>query len=298
MPRTQVTTLFYPGVLPEPFLLAGFVEYPAGMRAERYDRHSFAQAVLVLEGRFQFEPGDGAPVVAEAGEVLVVPTGSWHRYGVAGERDCQTFMVNFHVPSQALFGNAADAFCGGAAEGPWRAVVSRRAREALVADLRRECSAPGPASIAVMQALLGLFLARVAEDRMRREQNGGSGAIPLSVLRALRVVETRYATPLSLPELARAAGLGVSRFCEAFRQHVGVPPMAYLEAYRLRTAAVLLRSSGFPVGSIARHVGFSSPQYLARRFRAAHGCTPTEYRRQAQPRAAENAQESGFRALP
>lgn len=277
MPAVQVVKLIYPEALPEPFLLAGFVDYPAGMVADRFERHPFAQAVLVLRGQFFFEgPGTGV-VVGGPNEALVVPTGAAHRYGVHGEADTATFMVNFHVPSLAQFGHAAEAF-GGPAEGPWRVCLVARDLEPLVEQLRRECEGPRPASTAVMHALVNLFLARLAEARLRREAREVAAAVPLPVRRALRVIETCYATPLALPDLARAAELGVSRFSELFRRHLGVSPMAYLMDYRLRTAAVLLRSSGFAVADIARNVGFSSPQYFARRFGLAFRKSPSEYR--------------------
>lgn len=276
-PALQVVKLIYPEALPEPFLLAGFVDYPAGMAVERFEKHPFAQAVLVLRGGFFFEGPDTGVVAAGPDAALVVPTGAAHRYGVYGEADAATFMVNFHVPSLAQFGYAAEAF-GGAAEGPWQVRLEPRDLAPLVEQLRRECEGGRPASTAVMHALVNLFLARLAEARLRREAREVATALPLSVRRALRVIETRYATPLTLPVLAEAGGLGVSRFSELFRQHLEVSPMAYLTGYRLRTAAVLLRSSGFAVADIARTVGFSSPQYFARRFGLAFHKSPSEYR--------------------
>ncbi|MDQ3703390.1 MAG: AraC family transcriptional regulator, partial [Chloroflexota bacterium] len=94
-----------------------------------------------------------------------------------------------------------------------------------------------------------------------------------------RTIETRYAEPLTLTDLARTVDLHPAYLSSVFRQAVGVPPLRYLGRFRLERARDLLVSTDLPIGAIAARTGFADPKYLDRVFRAAEGITPTAYRR-------------------
>jgi AraC-like DNA-binding protein len=109
------------------------------------------------------------------------------------------------------------------------------------------------------------------EDRQRRESLKRIGAI-------LRMIDERYAEPLTLDEIAGAAHLSRSHCCALFRLALGTSPIAYRNARRLAEARHLLQSTDIPVHEIARQVGFSSVQEFNRLFRRESGVTPTRYR--------------------
>jgi AraC-like DNA-binding protein len=95
----------------------------------------------------------------------------------------------------------------------------------------------------------------------------------------LRLIEARYAGPLSLEQLAEAMHLQPAYFSTLFRRVVGTPPMRYLARYRLDRVRELLLSGDLPLDEIARRTGFSDAPYLIRAFRRAERTTPGEYRR-------------------
>ena len=66
--------------------------------------------------------------------------------------------------------------------------------------------------------------------------------------------------------------------CRCFARELGISPMSYLDRYRLEIVAHFLLESDLSVTAIAARVGIDDPSYLARRFRAAHGMTPSKYR--------------------
>lgn len=73
-----------------------------------------------------------------------------------------------------------------------------------------------------------------------------------------------------------------------FKAAVGIPPMAYLARIRVERAVGLLLHTPAPVSDIGRRVGWSDPNYFARRFRAHTGLSPTAYRdagREVEPNA-------------
>ena len=98
------------------------------------------------------------------------------------------------------------------------------------------------------------------------------------LLRARDLVDTRYAEPLRVADLAAEAGLSPAHFSRAFRRAFGEPPHAYLLSRRLERAAALLRSTDRAVVTICFEVGLSSIGSFTTSFTRAYGLTPTAYR--------------------
>src|SRR5260370_7707876 len=66
------------------------------------------------------------------------------------------------------------------------------------------------------------------------------------LLRARDLVDARYAEPLDVADLARAAGLSRAHFSREFRRAFGESPHASLLTPRLERAAALLRATHRP----------------------------------------------------
>src|SRR5438876_5996535 len=98
------------------------------------------------------------------------------------------------------------------------------------------------------------------------------------LLRARDLVDARYAEPLVVDDLARAAGLSRAHFSREFRRHFGEPPHAYLLSRRLERAAALLRTTDRSVAAICFDVGLSSVGSFTSSFSRAFGVSPTRYR--------------------
>ena len=95
-------------------------------------------------------------------------------------------------------------------------------------------------------------------------------------LAARRFIEQRYAEPISLRDIADAAGCSRFHFLRLFRQYYGRTPHQYLTTVRLREARRLLRS-----GTLATEacfaVGFDSVASFTALFRRQHGCPPGSF---------------------
>src|SRR6478735_4664312 len=98
------------------------------------------------------------------------------------------------------------------------------------------------------------------------------------LLRARDLVDARYAEPLGVDDLARAAGLSRAHFSREFRRAFGESPHAYLLTRRLERAAALLRSTDRSVTSICFDIGLRSIGSFTTSFTRAYGMTPTAYR--------------------
>jgi transcriptional regulator GlxA family with amidase domain len=99
------------------------------------------------------------------------------------------------------------------------------------------------------------------------------------LLRARDLVDSRYAEPLDLQALARAAGVSPRHFSRSFRRTFGETPHQYLLTRRIERARHLLRTTDMQVTEVCLAVGFSSVGSFTTTFRRHVGVPPTEYRR-------------------
>ena len=79
-----------------------------------------------------------------------------------------------------------------------------------------------------------------------------------------------------LEALAREAALSTVALNEAFKRATGLPPHAFLLDCRLKRGCELLRA-GESVGSVASHLGFSSPRHFATALKRATGRSPRDF---------------------
>jgi AraC-like DNA-binding protein len=104
--------------------------------------------------------------------------------------------------------------------------------------------------------------------------------------RARDLVDTRFAEPLDVDEMARAAGFSKAHFSRAFKAAFGETPRAYLLTRRLERAATLLRSTDWPVAEVCWAVGLSSVGSFTTTFTRTYGMSPSAWRAAGPPAAA------------
>jgi len=112
-----------------------------------------------------------------------------------------------------------------------------------------------------------------------RTKNPDSRAL-LRLAAAISYLETNYAEPVDLEELAQTAHMSKRGFIRAFRAAMGSAPIAYLIQLRINRAAELLRHTPRTVTDIAFRVGFSDSNYFTRQFHKVLGIPPRIYRQQ------------------
>jgi AraC-like DNA-binding protein len=98
------------------------------------------------------------------------------------------------------------------------------------------------------------------------------------LLRARDLADARYFEPLTVADLARAAGLSQAHFSREFRRAFGESPHQYLLTRRLERAAALLRNTDRTVTDICFAVGLESLGSFTTSFRRVHGAAPLAYR--------------------
>jgi len=97
-------------------------------------------------------------------------------------------------------------------------------------------------------------------------------------LRAKDLADARYFEPLSVADLANAAGLSKAHFGREFARTFGEAPHQYLLTRRLERAAALLRTTDWSVARVCFAVGWGSVGSFTTSFGRMFGETPTAYR--------------------
>lgn len=82
--------------------------------------------------------------------------------------------------------------------------------------------------------------------------------------------------------MAEAVGVSRSNLTRRMKSLMGVSPADFMRRTRLNHAAKLLRETRMAVKEIAYDCGFSDLNYFGKCFKAAHGTTPTAYRKGAE----------------
>jgi AraC-like DNA-binding protein len=222
-----------------------------------------------------------------AGQVHIVAAGQEGRGLFRGPCD----LLHLFVPT-----SLAGALCDGvdgrdalnrlAGGPPWTDPEVERLALALVRPV------PAGNSIAGLycEGLGSAILARVFARAVQGPGSGPAGAGGLVRWRLKRVadyVDSNFAEPLRLADLARCAGLSRMHFAAQFRAATGLRPHEYVLRHRIERARELLRDPSVPLVEVALSVGFQTQAHFSTVFRQLVGETPGRWRQsQCQDRGA------------
>ncbi|GLY29258.1 AraC family transcriptional regulator [Kineosporia sp. NBRC 101731] len=95
---------------------------------------------------------------------------------------------------------------------------------------------------------------------------------------ALRAMHADPGRDWSLAELARLATMSRTTFIDRFKATAGVPPMTYLQQWRIRLAERELGTSTTSVTDLAAALGYKSNSAFSTAFKAATGLSPRHFR--------------------
>lgn len=115
-----------------------------------------------------------------------------------------------------------------------------------------------------------------------RMQFSQRATCPLPTWRLKRVqayIGAHLEDPLSLPDLAAAAGLSPMHFAGQFRAATGYRPHDYLLNQRIETAKSILASTDTPLAEVALSVGFRAQAHFSTVFKRITGESPGRWRR-------------------
>ncbi|MDL5054371.1 helix-turn-helix transcriptional regulator [Geitlerinema calcuttense] len=106
-----------------------------------------------------------------------------------------------------------------------------------------------------------------------------SSPIPEKFLKLKHELETQFAQPVRLKQLAARVGLSVPHFCFEFKRHFGVSAIDYVIQLRLHQASFLLKNRNRTVADIAAEVGYEDLYYFSKLYKKYYGYSPRSIRK-------------------
>jgi AraC-like DNA-binding protein len=96
------------------------------------------------------------------------------------------------------------------------------------------------------------------------------------VSKAIELLQTRFAEPLPVSDLARAARMSTATFHRHFRKVTAMSPMQFQKQLRLQEARTRLLAQAGDVTSVSFAVGYQSLSQFSREYRRQFGLPPGE----------------------
>lgn len=241
-------------------------------------QHATFQFVYVLEGEFCFEIGS-EPMRLQAGELCALSPELPHQWYHPSGKHSRLYIFFCGVADHEQIGPLAD-FLAPWIRGQYRRVSLPLAdMTPLVSQLVATAAKPESVRQAVQLAVNLLILTAFCERIEATSPFHPRGDVPEGVMKAVSFIERHYADALLLEQLAAVAALSPGRFSVLFGQIMGLPPMQYVNFYRLSKAQDLLLYSSLTLEVIAEKTGFRSLHYFCRAFRQAVGDPPGIFRK-------------------
>jgi AraC-like DNA-binding protein len=110
-------------------------------------------------------------------------------------------------------------------------------------------------------------------------QPGPGWVTPAVVRRAAAFMQSHAGQPLTVNQIAAAAGIGTRALHEAFRRHYDTTPTGYLRRIRLELAEQDLRAaqpgSGLTVAAVAHRWGWTGPRQFTAAYQRRFGVRPS-----------------------
>ncbi|MBQ8110698.1 MAG: helix-turn-helix transcriptional regulator [Clostridia bacterium] len=131
------------------------------------------------------------------------------------------------------------------------------------------------AGLRVLMALL----ARMPEDA--GEIMPGGGQSRRAIEPALQYVSDNYTQEIRVEQMAAACAMSESYFRKVFQSATGMPPLEYVNRYRVNRSVQLLSMTDETVLTIAGMTGFPSIATYNRNFRRYVGQSPAQWRKNA-----------------
>ena len=232
------------------------------------------QFALISEGRGRLQSAPDPTRVHEvnAGDVILMFPGVWHRFGP----DPETGWVESWIECRGPAFDRVFAMGLMPIEAPvWHAGSEAEAIFTKVHELAQEDTILHQPTLSA----LGLqLLALLCQSRGIAEQ----GRVRL-VEQARRALMEKSGAPPALESIARDLGLSYSTLRRLFREHTGVSLKQYQTDVRIRRACELLRNSDRSIKAISGYLGYSSPFHFSEQFKKSTGLAPSEWRVRNRP---------------
>ncbi|TPL93272.1 AraC family transcriptional regulator [Mesorhizobium sp. B2-3-11] len=231
-----------------------------------------AHIVVVTAGALHMESEDQAPVVIEAGDLVLLPRGPGGSRLVASLAQVAIVTCRFWFDPDSLrgmiFALPQSIHIGRAQGAGWI--------DGMLPFLMIETSDAQPGAALMISRIIDLMVIRTLRSWVHEGHATGwlGGLSDARIARSLKAIHERPLQRWSINELADKAGMSRSSFCERFAALVGRSPLRYQNEWRLGLARDLLARRDARVGEIGLRIGYESEAAFSRAYKQLFGHPP------------------------
>ncbi len=221
-----------------------------------------------------------------SGELLLIPAGEIHEI-ISCSKNGKRYFIQFDISSLDGFGGINDVrpFMEKIIKiGAGTCPQLKDSVEKCVMDLIREYESKDYAYALSINARIFDIIVLISRSQAGSLPDAGSTrsrtvAGLKQINKAFEYIERNYPQQITLKDISQAVGFSEYYFSRLFKEYTGQSFLSYLNTYRVKQAAKLLKSTERPVLEIALDTGFNSLTTFNRIFRKIKGCSPSYYRK-------------------
>ncbi len=229
------------------------------------------EIIYITRGSGTFESKESGKIKVQAGSIILLFPGVWHKYSPDSTTGWDEHWVGFKGPY-------ADRLMLGCFD-PSKPILPVGFHGPLLnlfLNIEEMMESQPGGYRYIIAAQSSEIIARV--HALMQGRTGRSKASDDLIQEACCHLIDHAADTVDFNQLARKLGVGYSTFRRIFKEQTGLPPSQYHLQVRLLKAQQLLQTTSLQVGEIAEQLGFESLFYFSRIFKKKHGVTPTEFR--------------------
>lgn len=241
--------------------------------------HEYLEVAVISRGSGMHVTRYGS-VAVSVGSVTLIRPGTWHSY----KQPSDLWTFNLYLAQELLhkefawiveYPALAQVLLRGDVN-PGRLDESLTTR--MLGWLEQIRQTP-PRHEPTLLGLAACVLDTLSELTETTERDDDTSTVGHEALKMMDLMRADLTAKWTIEQLAKAIHASPAVVHRAFRTHVGLSPIAWLQQQRGELAATQLVHTDKSVSEIGRAVGWDDPNYASRRFRALYGITPTEYRK-------------------
>jgi AraC family transcriptional regulator len=244
-------------------------QYPAGLELARHF-HDHAYLSYVLDGAYAESYSNSAPVVCQPRVLRYLPADVRHSNVFDEGSHCLIVEVDREALKRVEEHTKALE-----RPGQIQGVASTWLAKRLYHEFRQ-------GDELALVSLEGILLEMLAEGARHAQPAGSVTMIPKWLRIAREYLDANFLRPLSLSEIAAAAGVHRVHLSREFRRYCSTTVGEFLRRRRIEHACHLVSATNTPLAEIAMTCGFSDQSHFSATFRRQVGMTPARFRQMSQ----------------